>query len=163
MKQAAVQSSAPGSAAVNSSLNDNGSMVSAISEWEPEKAGGPAVLDQRRERTRDHLAKIAARRKSWINRNRYHYELLIALGVTCRCQEHGVQVKACAHAVTACYLQAQPKKTFEFLYQRLDFGGRFGNEESNTVSLLSVWPGAEEKLRKRWSRMRVTIFGTLAN
>src|SRR6266478_923301 len=37
---------------------------------------GPAVLEQRRERTRDHLAKIAARRQSWINRNRYYYELL---------------------------------------------------------------------------------------
>src|SRR5215831_18891218 len=37
---------------------------------------GPAALEQRRERTRDHLAKIAARRESWINRNRYYYELL---------------------------------------------------------------------------------------
>jgi len=37
---------------------------------------GPAALEQRRERTRDHLAKIATRRESWINRNRYYYELL---------------------------------------------------------------------------------------
>src|SRR2546423_13669161 len=37
---------------------------------------GPAALEQRRERTRNHLAKIAARRESWINRNRYYYELL---------------------------------------------------------------------------------------
>src|SRR5215470_10470893 len=37
---------------------------------------GPAALDQRRERTRDHLAKIAGRRETWINRNRYYYELL---------------------------------------------------------------------------------------
>jgi hypothetical protein len=37
----------------------------------------------------------------------------LALGVTWRCQEHGVQVKACAHAVTACYLEA-PKERFEF-------------------------------------------------
>jgi len=37
---------------------------------------GPAALEQRRERTRDHLAKIAVRRESWINRNRYYYELL---------------------------------------------------------------------------------------
>ena len=43
---------------------------------------GPAALEQRRERTRDHLAKIATRRESWINRNRYYCELLIALGVT---------------------------------------------------------------------------------
>src|SRR5437588_1468922 len=37
---------------------------------------GPAALDERRERTRDHLARIAPRRESWINRNRYYYELL---------------------------------------------------------------------------------------
>ncbi len=37
---------------------------------------GPAALEQRRARTRDHLAQIAARRQSWINRNRYYYELL---------------------------------------------------------------------------------------
>ena len=37
---------------------------------------GPPALEQRRERTRDHLAKIAVRRQSWINRNRYYYELL---------------------------------------------------------------------------------------
>ncbi|HEY2143094.1 MAG TPA: glycosyltransferase [Candidatus Udaeobacter sp.] len=37
---------------------------------------GPAALEARRERTRDHLAKIAARRESWINRNKYYYELL---------------------------------------------------------------------------------------
>src|SRR6266403_4220658 len=37
---------------------------------------GPAALEQRRERTRDHLAKIAARRETWIKRNRYYYELL---------------------------------------------------------------------------------------
>src|SRR6478672_8622740 len=37
---------------------------------------GPAALEQRRDRTRDHLAKIAPRRESWINRNKYYYELL---------------------------------------------------------------------------------------
>ena len=40
------------------------------------KVWGPAALEERRERTRDHLAKIAARRESWINRNKYYYELL---------------------------------------------------------------------------------------
>jgi 2-polyprenyl-3-methyl-5-hydroxy-6-metoxy-1,4-benzoquinol methylase len=37
---------------------------------------GAAALEQRRERTRDHLIKIAARREDWINRNKYYYELL---------------------------------------------------------------------------------------
>ena len=42
-------------------------------------AWGPAALDQRRERTRNHLAQIAVRREGWINRNRYYYELLSQL------------------------------------------------------------------------------------
>ena len=37
---------------------------------------GPAALEQRRERTRDHLAKIAGRRETWIKRSRHHYGLL---------------------------------------------------------------------------------------
>src|SRR6266478_1133334 len=37
---------------------------------------GPAALEQRRERTRKHLAGIASRRETWIKRNRYYYELL---------------------------------------------------------------------------------------
>ena len=37
---------------------------------------GPAALEQRRERTRAHLAKIAVRREGWIKRNKYYYELL---------------------------------------------------------------------------------------
>src|SRR6266700_1751171 len=40
------------------------------------EVSGPEALEQRRERTREHLGKIAARRETWINRNRYYYELL---------------------------------------------------------------------------------------
>ncbi len=40
---------------------------------------GAAALEQRRERTRNHLARIASRRESWINRNTYYYELLSRL------------------------------------------------------------------------------------
>ena len=40
---------------------------------------GAAALEQRRERTRNHLAKIAPRRETWINRNTYYYELLSRL------------------------------------------------------------------------------------
>ena len=40
---------------------------------------GLAALEQRRERTRKHLASIASRRESWIKRNRYYYELLSRL------------------------------------------------------------------------------------
>jgi SAM-dependent methyltransferase len=37
---------------------------------------GPVALEQRRERTRKHLARIASRREGWIKRNRYYYDLL---------------------------------------------------------------------------------------
>jgi hypothetical protein len=36
-------------------------------------------LEQRRERTRRHLAQIAGRREVWINRNKYYYNLLSQL------------------------------------------------------------------------------------
>src|ERR1041384_2682326 len=80
MKGAAVRNSAASPATVNSPLNNSGSMAATAEEYKP-NAGtwGPAALEQRRERTRDHLAKIAARRETWINRNRYYYELLTRL------------------------------------------------------------------------------------
>jgi 2-polyprenyl-3-methyl-5-hydroxy-6-metoxy-1,4-benzoquinol methylase len=37
---------------------------------------GLPALEERRERTRKHLAKIASRRDIWINRNKYYYDLL---------------------------------------------------------------------------------------
>jgi hypothetical protein len=40
---------------------------------------GPAALEQRRQRTREHLAQIAPRREGWITNNRYYYELLARL------------------------------------------------------------------------------------
>src|SRR5436190_23261773 len=40
---------------------------------------GPAALEQRRERSRQHLAAIASSRESWIKRNGYYYELLSRL------------------------------------------------------------------------------------
>src|SRR6516165_5442213 len=76
MKQAAVQTAVAGSAQVDSPSKDPGRMTAPVGEWEPNTAWGPAALEQRRERTRDQLAKIAARRESWINRNKYYYELL---------------------------------------------------------------------------------------
>lgn len=60
-------------------VND-GSMEAVLIE--PEAKGGtwgPAALEQRRERTRNHLAKIAVHREGWINRNRYYYDLLNGL------------------------------------------------------------------------------------
>jgi hypothetical protein len=37
---------------------------------------GLPALEQRRERMRKHLAQIAGRREIWINRNKYHYDLV---------------------------------------------------------------------------------------
>src|ERR1700739_1432757 len=76
MKEAIVPNSAAGSANINSPLN-NGEGVAVLKEPKANsQMWGPAALEQRRERTRDQLAKIAARRETWINRNRYYYELL---------------------------------------------------------------------------------------
>src|SRR5438132_8618152 len=55
-------------------------MEAVLSEPEAKKGTwGPVALEKRRERTRNHLAKIAVRRESWIKRNRYYYELLSRL------------------------------------------------------------------------------------
>ena len=52
-------------------------MEAVLNEPEAKKSTwGPAALEQRRERSRNHLAKIAGRREGWIDRNRYYYELL---------------------------------------------------------------------------------------
>jgi Glycosyl transferase family 2/Methyltransferase domain len=77
MKEAVVPNSAVGSANTNSPLNDSDGVDAVLKQQEANsQTWGPAALEQRRERTRDHLAKIAARRETWINRNRYYYELL---------------------------------------------------------------------------------------
>ena len=44
-----------------------------------EPSWGPAALEQRRERIRDHLANIAPRREGWVKRNAYYYGLLSRL------------------------------------------------------------------------------------
>lgn len=52
-------------------------MEAVLNEAKPKRhTWGPAALDERRERTRNHLAKIAVCREDWIKRNRYYYELL---------------------------------------------------------------------------------------
>lgn len=77
MKDAAVPSSAAGSANINPPVNDGESVGAVPNQREPiAQTWGPAALEERRERTRDQLAKIAARRENWINRNKYYYELL---------------------------------------------------------------------------------------
>src|SRR5437870_12812421 len=77
MKEAAVRNSAAGLPAVNSPLNDSGRVNAPSTQREANtETGGPAALEERRERTHNHRAKLAARRESWINRNKYYYELL---------------------------------------------------------------------------------------
>ncbi len=77
MKDAAVQNSAARSAVVDSPLNDSGRVDALLSQRRPNtQRRGAAALEQRRERTRNHLAKIAARRETGIKRNRYYYGLL---------------------------------------------------------------------------------------
>jgi len=55
-------------------------METVISERKTnQEVWGPAAMEQRRERARQHLAAIAPRRESWIKRNGYYYELLSRL------------------------------------------------------------------------------------
>src|SRR5436305_3601161 len=76
MKQTTVQSSG-GLTAIASPPNTRVRADALLNEPEPNaEIWGPAALEQRRQRTRQHLAKIAARRESWINRNSYYYRLL---------------------------------------------------------------------------------------
>ncbi len=77
MKEAVVPSSATGPVNIDPPLNESEKVGAFSNQREPiAESWGPAALEERRERTRDQLAKIAARRESWINRNKYYYELL---------------------------------------------------------------------------------------
>src|SRR5437016_12829994 len=77
MKEAVVPRSAADPVNINPPVNESEKVGAFSNQREPiPESWGPAALDERRERTRDHLAKIAARRESWINRNKYYYELL---------------------------------------------------------------------------------------
>ena len=52
-------------------------MQAVVNELKTNQEGwGPAALEQRRDRSRQHLAAIASRRENWIKRNRYYYELV---------------------------------------------------------------------------------------
>jgi SAM-dependent methyltransferase len=64
----------------NPVIFDDGNVEILINEHQTNKeAWGPAALDERRDRTRSNLARIASRRESWVKRNRYYYELLSRL------------------------------------------------------------------------------------
>ena len=77
MKEAVVPSSATGPVNTNPPLNESEKVGAFSNQREPiAESWGPAALEERRERTRDQLARIASRRESWINRNKYYYELL---------------------------------------------------------------------------------------
>ncbi|HEX3620343.1 MAG TPA: glycosyltransferase [Candidatus Udaeobacter sp.] len=77
MKEAVVPRPAAGPMNTNPPLNESEKVSAFSNQREPiAESWGPAALEERRERTRDQLARIAARRESWINRNKYYYELL---------------------------------------------------------------------------------------
>ena len=64
----------------DSQIRERISMPVSLNHCVPnaEKWGADA-LEQRRKRTRDHLAGIAPRRESWITNNKYYYQLLVRL------------------------------------------------------------------------------------
>ena len=66
MNETALRESAANSPAGNAQLSQPASETGLRSESEPNSVTwGPAALEQRRKRTRDHLTKIAARREDW--------------------------------------------------------------------------------------------------
>ena len=62
-------------------------------ETSSELIWGLAALEQRRQRTRNHLAKIAPRREGWITSNKYYYELLARFSIPGGTAEKGVSVR----------------------------------------------------------------------
>ncbi|HTG44096.1 MAG TPA: glycosyltransferase [Verrucomicrobiae bacterium] len=56
-----------------------GRIASLPCEGAPQDSWGPAALQARRERTATHLAQLAEKRQSWIENNRYYYQLLTRL------------------------------------------------------------------------------------
>ena len=80
MKENVVRGSPANSCAVDAGSSHSSNMARFVHELEPSTfTWGPAALEQRRERTRDRLIKIAARREDWISRNKYYYKLLSRL------------------------------------------------------------------------------------
>jgi SAM-dependent methyltransferase len=72
-----VQESQAGWPNTDSQLNEEDRLRHSLAECVPStEIWGVAALDQRRKRTRDHLARIAPRRENWIKHNSYYYELL---------------------------------------------------------------------------------------
>ena len=76
MKEIA-QHSAVGWAKADSQLPEGADVRASLKQCAlSTETWGTAALDQRRKRTRDHLARIAPRRESWIKHNSYYYKLL---------------------------------------------------------------------------------------
>jgi hypothetical protein len=70
-----------------------------------------------------------------------------APGGTWLCKEHGVEVKACPHAVTAGYLEAS-KERFEFHTSRWILAEDLGTRRFYALSLLFLCRALRRKLRK---------------
>lgn len=52
------------------------SITLEIAKSSDQEAWGPAALDERRERTREHLARLAEKREYWVEQNRYYYKIV---------------------------------------------------------------------------------------
>jgi hypothetical protein len=112
MKQAAVQSSAAGSAGVNWSLNDSSSMIPAVSDCEP---NGESYLSKGASARGIIWPRLLLEGRAESIANSYYCELLIALGDLAlpRARSSGEGMCSRYH----CLLTSRrPKERFEFLY-----------------------------------------------
>jgi SAM-dependent methyltransferase len=175
----------------SSSLDHSSKMEPLVKQRElkTDNWGLPA-LEERRERTRKHLAKIAGRRDIWINRNKYYYDLLTRLLrflvepgkkiLSVRCgtgallpamsprQAKGIDI--CAEIIQ---IAQERNPTFDFSVGFPDteeFLGLFGNNDKfdyilfneigDTVDVLQAFQNLKPLCRRR-TRLLVTTYNHL--
>ncbi len=158
-------------------------------EAKMESWGLPA-LEQRRERTRKHIAQIAGRRETWINRNNYYYDLVSRLlrflvepqkkVLSVRC-DTGVLLAAVsprkAKGIDICteiiQIAQERNPTFDFAVgfpdteQFLQFFGEdenfdyiLFNDIGDTVDVLQAFQNLKPLCRRR-TRLLVTTYNRL--
>jgi 2-polyprenyl-3-methyl-5-hydroxy-6-metoxy-1,4-benzoquinol methylase len=95
---------------------------------------GTAALTQRRERTAQHLARLAEKRDYWIKNNRYYYELLARLmQFLVEPNKHVLSVR-CGTAAMLASMQPRAAKGIEICQEMIDVAARHHPEFTYQVA-----------------------------
>jgi SAM-dependent methyltransferase len=89
-----------------------------------ERSWGTAALSQRRERTAQHLARLAGKREYWIENNRYYYRLLARLMQFLVEPNRRVLSVRCGTAGLLASLQPDAGKGIEICQEMIDVAAR---------------------------------------